>query len=238
MASIFISHSKRDAETVAAFCNIFARTQLRAVLLEFENYLIPPWTQIKNEVQQASAVFLLLSPGLNSSHFTQNWVSYEVGLACMSNKPVWVYEQWQNPVHFPVPYLTDYIVFDRNNRAHMDAIKQHVEKYDPNPLLAGLALGALAGAPFGGVGASIGAILGLVVAQPKTPPGVPTVCPYSNCGIPFRIHSHVPQLLCPACRQVFDLNWPVQADATAANASPGSSQHTFDPFKFARTGTF
>ena len=42
MASIFISHSKRDAETVAAFCNIFARTQLRAVLLEFENYLIPP----------------------------------------------------------------------------------------------------------------------------------------------------------------------------------------------------
>jgi len=38
MASIFISHSRRDAETVAAFRNIFARTQLRAVLLEFENY--------------------------------------------------------------------------------------------------------------------------------------------------------------------------------------------------------
>ena len=237
MASIFISHSKRDAETVAAFCNIFARTQLRAVLLEFENYLIPPWTQIKNEVQQASAVFLLLSPELNSSHFTQNWVSYEVGLACMSNKAVWVYEQWQNPVQFPVPYLTDYIVFDRNNRAHMEAIKEHVEKYDPNPVLAGLVLGGLAGAAFGGVGAGIGAILGAAVAQPKTP-GVPTACPYPNCGIHFRIHSNVPQLLCPACRQAFSLNWPVQADAVAANSHPAGPQRPVIPYKSPKIGTF
>src|SRR5256885_9808111 len=35
-------------------------------------------------------------------------------------------------------------------------------------------------------------------------------CPYPNCGIPFRVHSRVPQLLCPACRQVFTLNGPVQ----------------------------
>jgi hypothetical protein len=237
MASIFISHSRRDAETVAAFCNIFARTQLRAVFLEFENYLIPPWTQIKNEVQQASAVFLLLSPELNSSNFTQNWVSYEVGLACMSNKPVWVYEQWQNPVKFPVPYLTDYIVFDRNNRAHREAIKQHVEKYDPNPVLAGLALGGLVGAAFGGVGAGIGALLGAAVAQPKTL-GVPTACPYPNCGIHFRVHSNVPQLLCPACRQGFHLNWPVQADAVAAYAHPASPPRLFVPYKFPKTGPF
>jgi len=155
----------------------------------------------------------------------------------MSGKPVWVYEQWQNPVHFPVPYLTDYIVFNRNNRAHMDAINQHVEKYDPNPVLAGLVLGGLAGAAFGGVGAGIGAILGAAVAQPKTS-GAPTYCPYPNCGIHFRIHSNVPQLLCPACRQMFHLNWPVQADAVAANAHPASPQLPFVPYKFPKTGPF
>jgi hypothetical protein len=40
MADIFISHSKKDAETVAAFCNVFARTTIRAILAEFEAYAI------------------------------------------------------------------------------------------------------------------------------------------------------------------------------------------------------
>ena len=35
-----------------------------------------------------------------------------VGLACAMKKPVWVYEQWRAPVHFPVPYLTDYVLYD------------------------------------------------------------------------------------------------------------------------------
>jgi hypothetical protein len=102
VASIFISHSKRDEATINAFCRAFPQTTMRVVLEEFDTYVVPAWAKIAKDVQESSAVFLLLSPHLNATAYTQNWVSYEVGLACAMKKPVWVYEQWQAPVHFPV----------------------------------------------------------------------------------------------------------------------------------------
>ncbi len=116
MADIFISHSKKDAETIGAFANVFARTTIRAILAEFEAYAIPPWLQIKNYVRRSSAVFLLLSPHLTGTPYMQNWVAYEVGLACALNKPVWVYEAVNTAAMFPVPYLTDYVFYDPKNR--------------------------------------------------------------------------------------------------------------------------
>ena len=209
MANIFISHSKRDAKTVAAFSNVFARTTIRAILAEFENYLIPPWIQIKDYVQQSSALFVLLSPHLSGSPFTQNWLSYEVGLACGMNKPVWVYEHLQNPVQFPIPYLTDYVLYDPSSREHLNAIKRLVEGYDPTPGIAGLVLGGLiGGAISGGAGAGVGAMMGSAAFQRKTQ-GAPVRCPHQSCGVPFQLHTQVQQLLCPACRQNIDLRWPI-----------------------------
>jgi hypothetical protein len=91
VAGIFISHSKRDEATINAFCQAFAQTTIRAVLEEFDTYVVPPRAKIAKDVQESSAVFLLLSPHLNATAYTQNWVSYEVGLACAMKKPVWVY---------------------------------------------------------------------------------------------------------------------------------------------------
>lgn len=207
VASIFISHSKRDQETINVFCRAFAQTTIRAVLEEFENYVVPPWTKIAKDVQESSAVFLLLSPHLNSTRYTQNWVSYEVGLACAMRKPVWVYEQEGAPVHFPVPYLTDYVIYNPANRVHMDAIKNLLTVYDPSPALGGLILGALIGAAIsGGAGAGIGAIAGGAAFQHRLP-AITTSCPYQNCGIKFNIYSRLESLLCPSCRQQFAINW-------------------------------
>jgi hypothetical protein len=207
MADIFISHSKRDAEAVAAFCNIFARTNIRAILAEFEQYAIPPWVQIKEYVQRSSAVFVLLSPELSRTPYTQNWVSYEVGLSCALNKPVWVYEQAGNPVNFPIPYLTDYVIYDPRSREHLEAIKRMLESYDPTPNIIGLALGGLIGGLVsGGAGAGLGALLGAAAMQRK-PPGIRVRCPHQNCGVTFSIYSPFAQLQCPACRQVFQITW-------------------------------
>jgi len=53
------------------------------------------------------------------------------------------------PVEFPVPYCTDYVLYDPTRRDHLDYIKRAVESHDPNPKLAGLVLGALVGAALG-----------------------------------------------------------------------------------------
>lgn len=208
MANIFISHSKRDNAAVEAFCNVFARTRHRAFLAEFEAYAVPPWAQIRNWVQQSSALFVLLSPYLQTTPYTQNWVSYEVGLACALNKPVWVYEHWNEPVAFPVPYLTDYVIYNPASQEDLNAIRQLVGVYDLGPTLAVAALGALLGAVLsGGLGAGVGAILGGAVGQRK-PPGTAVRCPNTLCGIRFRIYNRVEDLRCPACRGVMHVDWP------------------------------
>jgi hypothetical protein len=220
MADIFISHSKRDAETIATFCNIFARTTIRARLAEFEAYAIPPWFQIKNYVQQSSALFLLLSPHLTGTPYTQNWVSYEVGLACALNKPVWVYEAASNTAMFPVPYFTDYVFYDPRNRGHLNVVKQFVESYDPSPNLAGAALGALIGAVIsGGPGAGLGALIGgggVAALRGTQHQSLSTTvkCPHASCGIQFRLYSRLVQMGCPACRRLFNISW---ADAHAGS---------------------
>jgi hypothetical protein len=221
MADIFISHSKKDAETIAAFSNVFARTNIRAILAEFEAYAIPPWLQIRNYVQQSSALFLLLSPHLAGTPYTQNWVSYEVGLACALNKPVWVYEAINSATAmFPVPYFTDYVFYDPRNRQHLNVVKQFVESYDPNPSIVGAALGALIGAVVsGGAGAGLGALIGgggmeaLRGTQHRSLSAT-VKCPHATCGISFRLYSRLQQMACPACRQGLTLNW--------ANAQAGS----------------
>lgn len=180
---------------------------MQAVFEEFENYVIPPWIKIRNDIQQASAAFVLLSPHLIETPYTQNWVTYEVGLACALNKPVWVYEQHDAPALFPIPYLTDYILYNPGNREHLDAIKRMVESYDPTATLAGLGLGALIGGLLlGPPGAGIGAMIGGAASQPKTS-GSPIRCPYPTCGVQYKIYSRYQQLICPACRQVFSINW-------------------------------
>jgi hypothetical protein len=207
MASIFISHSKRDEETINAFCRVFAQTTMRAVLEEFDTYAVPPWAKIAKDVQESSAVFLLLSSHLNATAYTQNWVSYEVGLACAMKKPVWVYEQYQAPVHFPVPYLTDYVLYDPTCQEQLSAIKNLVKSYDPSPALAGLILGGLIGGLIsGGAGIGVGAIAGGAVLQRRNS-GLPVQCPHQNCQIRFNIYSQLHSVLCPACRQMFTLNW-------------------------------
>jgi hypothetical protein len=217
VASIFISHSKNDEVAINAFSRAFAQTTIRAVFEEFENYVVPPWAKIAKDVQESSAVFLLLSPHLNHTSYTQNWVSYEVGLACAMKKPVWVYEQWQAPVHFPVPYLTDYILYDPTCQQQLAAIKNLVNSYDPSPTVAGIILGGLIGGLIsGGLGIGVGAIAGGAAFQ-RRPSGHRIYCPHENCRIAFSIYSQLQSLLCPACRQPFTIKWSQQP---AINAAP------------------
>lgn len=62
-------------------------------------------------------MFLLVGPELVNIQaqggedwkFTQNWIAYEVGLACALDIDVWVVCS-DTTINFPVPYLNNYVI--------------------------------------------------------------------------------------------------------------------------------
>lgn len=189
------------------FLNIFARTNLKAHVLEFEPYRVPPWADIRDKVMGSMAVFVLLGPAVRSNPYTQNWVAWEAGIACALNKPLWVYERVGEPVEFPVPYCTDYVLYDPAQREHLDYIRNVVESHDPTPRLIGLGLLALLGfAAARGPGAAAGAGIGLFLSALQSASSPDITCPYPTCGVKFRAHTPVPEFLCPSCRQRLKLS--------------------------------
>jgi hypothetical protein len=95
---IFESHTKLDSE----FCDVFdracARVGLDAFRSEYESILPPAWQTIRNELRQSKALFLLVGKSLVNAQaihssgcdYTQNWISYEIGIASQLGIDVWV----------------------------------------------------------------------------------------------------------------------------------------------------
>lgn len=126
---IFISHSRFDTDILIPFDEIFAGTNVRRIRVEFESYELPPWIFIRDSILRSSAVFLLLGPNVNQSPYTQNWISYEVGLACGLNKPVWVFERIDQPINFPIPFLNHYMLYNPDIPEHSDYIRNIINGY-------------------------------------------------------------------------------------------------------------
>jgi len=121
---IFMSHTKRDED----FCNrldtIAARVPIKVFRSEFEDIKPPSWITIKNEINNSIALFLMVGKELVNAQeesdsstiesekwkYTQNWISYEVGLACHKGIDVWVICDGIQ-INFPVPYLNNYEIY-------------------------------------------------------------------------------------------------------------------------------
>ncbi len=127
---IFVSHSKYDEEMVASFDRVFARTGVKSVCMEFEKMNSPEWKAIRDAVSFSTATFVLLGQNVNRSIYTQNWVAFEVGLACAMDKKVWVFEQTSSNVNFPIPYVTDYMLYNSLEKTDaFDYIRRIIEGY-------------------------------------------------------------------------------------------------------------
>ncbi|MEM2146454.1 MAG: hypothetical protein QW279_13915, partial [Candidatus Jordarchaeaceae archaeon] len=64
MAQIFVSHSQYDKDIRLSFDEIFARTGVKSICMEFEQMYPPAWQNIRNQVSSSDAVFLLLGPNI------------------------------------------------------------------------------------------------------------------------------------------------------------------------------
>ena len=141
--SIFLSHSSNDRNVVSFFQNAFSGTNVNPFLMEYENYRNPPWSVIRKGILESSTLFLLLGPNLNSSPYTQNWVSYEVGVADASDKQVWVLEDIQSSVPFPIPNAHHYLLYNSTDSNSLQYLQTVIRSYSKN--LGGALLGGLAG---------------------------------------------------------------------------------------------
>ena len=186
---IFVSHSQYDKGIRSSFDTVFARTGVKSVCMEFEQlYQLPAWQPIKSEIKASETVFLLLGPNIRSSIHTQNWVAFEVGLACSFGKDVWVFEQSGSAMEFPIPYLTDYMIYDLEDPQHFDYVRKIIETYaNPSYIFP--------------VGIDSRTKRGI-------PKGLPFACPYDNCHAIYSMHTDISDFLCPSCRQ------PIRCDQT------------------------
>jgi hypothetical protein len=81
---------------------------------------------IRSDFQEdTDVVVVLLGKSLEnppSPQFTHNWVNFEVGVAAGCKKPVWVFEDYKEFINFPVPYVTDYCLYDLDSVEHIQFI--------------------------------------------------------------------------------------------------------------------
>jgi len=135
-AQVFVSHTQRDVE----FCDIFdracARVGIKAFRSEFESIILPAWSTILSAIRNSQALFLLVGKELvqaQSLHnpiweYTQNWISYEIGVACDRGIDVWVICD-DVAINFPVPYLNNYLTISLRHKNSFDYFVGVLRKY-------------------------------------------------------------------------------------------------------------
>jgi len=203
MSSIFLSHSQKDKSIIDIFLQAFSDTTVNPILMEYEKFQNPPWNEIRNKIQTSASLFVLLGSNLKSSDYTQNWVSYEIGLADALGRQIWVFEDINNEIIFPIPHVHHYLIYDSKDPDSLNYLKQIVASYAINPTgaLVGLVLtAALISNPIGWI---IGGLIGSKVGVPTRPSGVNLQCYHQDCQVQFRFYNENKTIRCPSCRRLF-----------------------------------
>ena len=133
---VFVSHTQRDIE----FCDIFdracARVGIRAFRSEFERLEFPAWETIRKEIRASRVLFLLIGKELVKAQisgdpswaYTQNWIAFEIGVACERGIDVWVVCD-DVPINFPVPYLNNYLPVSLQHKEVFDYFTEVLRIY-------------------------------------------------------------------------------------------------------------
>ena len=173
LPQIFVSHSRYDLDIRNSFEKIFAGTGVKPVWYEFEQKSSPDWNEIRNSIHDSEAVFLLLGPKIMKSEYTKSWIAFEVGLSCAFGKHVWVFEQMYSHVDFPIPYVTDYLLYRLQDSVHVDYVTMIIEAY--------------------------GERAKSLISNVEIPRGLLVQCSY--CHIEYSVHQTFGTHCCPSCRK-------------------------------------
>lgn len=204
MEQVFITHSRHDAPILAHINQQIVQAGIQPIMYEYDvQHSQTAWQEIKESIEECSALFIVLSNNLTSSPHTQNWIGWEVGVACALEKRVWVFEELNRKASFPVPYFTDYVPYDLGSPELRQLITNVARSYNLDNQRGGLFGGALLGFGMGGPpGAIAGAILGAVIGSPDSPPFTKMLCYHLDCKTRFNLYVTMREFECPACRRM------------------------------------
>jgi hypothetical protein len=138
MEQIFISHSKHDVEYCEILRSACTEAGLFPYLAEYDEDTEekPVWKIIKRQIQNSCALFIAIGKELvdrteehsKSWRYTQNWMSFEIGLACELGIDVWVFCD-DVVINFPVPYLNQYLPDNLKSKAVFDSFVAKLNFY-------------------------------------------------------------------------------------------------------------
>jgi hypothetical protein len=195
VTQVFLSHTRLDEQSCAKFDSLAARVGLKVFRSELETIEAPAWKTIQKEINSSAALFLLVGPELVKAQaasetnitsreewkYTQNWISYEVGVGCQRGIDVWVVcdQGREREINFPVPYLNNYTVhgLDLTSTRRREFMKWVFAEYQA------------------GRNHSL-----------RARPYRNAICPYENCGAMFNLHSVILEgrpVVCPTCLNKF-----------------------------------
>lgn len=213
MAQVFISHSRHDCELVNNIKIVIENIGHTAYLYEYEEHPddSAPDSTIMSQIRISAFVFVFLTKNIDSREHTKSWVISEVAIARDMDKRTFVFEHEGEYVSFPFPYLTDYMIFDKQNVQHILTLQKIAKKHFPPPPelppgLVGGGLGALIGSTFGPLGTIIGGLLGVnldTTSRSNEIIEIPSMiirCPL--CNMEYNYYSPwIKEFPCPKCRR-------------------------------------
>lgn len=132
MSRVFISHSRQDIELIQNISKLLENIGEEAVIMEYiptKNVTRPPFEVIRMEVMNSNYMMLFKTDNAIKTDYTKNWIIFEIGLAAATNKKLFVFERIGSPINFPIPYLTDYMLFDPYNVSDMFEIQTIAKNY-------------------------------------------------------------------------------------------------------------
>ncbi len=191
MPSIFVTHSRYDTAIPTFFDKAASMVETSLLYVEWEELITPPWKYIRDKLKDCEAIFIIKGPNITRNLYTSNWISYEIGLAAHSNKrtgsgemDVWVFESSQNPVFFPVPFLTDYVVYDPDDPNHIQYLRYILEGYNERKY------------------------------HHKLPEAISVTCGHNTCQVEYYLHTLLKSWNCPSCQRISqwtdDVSYPDQ----------------------------
>ena len=205
----FLGHSSKDLKIVNSTYKICQRAKIKPNIAEFEKIEKGKLgaEEIRDMIDRSELFFLFLSENVineknyGKTIYTQNWVNFELGIVYAqkkeNKKSIYVFESFQQ-LHFPIPYLDYYILFDPNSDPHWDYVeKLFTEEVDfdrditksYNPLVK--------------IFSAIYRLRGYSLQRPSDARGYPRY--HRECGAKYTLLSKPEQWLCPKCRKL--TNW-------------------------------
>ena len=218
MDSVFITHSRHDAPILSHIDELIRIVGVNPIFYQYDTgHASTAWEEIRNDIRNSHALFVVLSNNLSSSAHTQNWVGWEVGVACAFNKRVWVFEELHRSASFPIPYLTDYVPYNLNDPQLRELISAVAAGYRlDSQMISTIGLGALGGLLFQVPGLVAGAVIGGIMGKPKQAPYIDLMCYHLDCKTRFKSYVWLDEMDCPACRRILRFSQEILPDGKSA----------------------